>query len=410
HQFNPLTLEGSVGDSAELEDRPHYYSDDQLWLVLAVTAYLKESGDLAFLAEELPFYDKDRQGNVLERGTVREHLARAVAFTRADTGAHGLPLLGFADWNDTVNLPAGAESFFTANLYGAALRELIALFEHLGEAAAAEAYRAAYEEMRARVEACGWDGEWYLRYFDEQGQPVGSRTNTAGQIYLNGQSWPVLSGFAAPERARAAMDAVYRRLNTRYGIKLSAPGFDGYDPKYGGVTTYPPGAKENGGIFVHPNPWAVMAEARLGNGDRAYEYYAQINPAARNAEIEVYESEPYVYAQNVLGDEHPQFGLARNSWLTGTAAWCYQAATQYILGIRPEYAGLRVDPCIPADWSGFTARRRFRGKRLHITVHNPQRVCRGVAKLCVDGKTLPGSLIPADLPGSEHEIEIWLGA
>jgi cellobiose phosphorylase len=205
------------------------------------------------------------------------------------------------------------------------------------------------------------------------------------------------------------MDSVYERLNTKYGIRLSAPGFDGYDPKYGGVTTYPPGAKENSGIFLHPNPWAMIAETFLGNGERAYEYYAQINPVAKNDRIEVYECEPYVYAQNILGEDHPQFGLARNSWLTGTASWCYQAATQWILGIRPDYNGLRVDPCIPSTWSGFSMTRRFRGGMLYITVHNPEHVCKGVVKMMVDGETVPGNLISQELLEGEHDIEVWLG-
>ncbi len=408
HQFNPLTLEGSAGDSMEMEDRPHYYSDDHLWLVLAACAYLKETGDLAFLSENIPFYEKDRQGQPLESAPVREHLRRAVAFTRGDVGTHGMPLLGFADWNDTINLPPGAESLFSANLYGRALLELIELHDHLGETAAAAAYRQAHAEMRARVEAAAWDGGWYVLYFDAVGQPVGSRQNTYGKIHLNGQTWPVLSGFASPERARLALDAVYQYLNTPAGIKLSAPGYDGYDPHYGGVTTYPPGAKENSGIFVHPNPWAVIAEAMLGNGERAFEYYSQINPATHNDQIEVYECEPYVYAQNILGDEHPQFGLARNSWLTGAASWNYQAATQWILGIRPEFRGLRLDPCIPAAWDGFRVVRRYRGSELHITVHNPGHVCRGVARLLLDGRTLPDNLIPPDLPVGRHDIEAWL--
>jgi cellobiose phosphorylase len=419
HQFNPLTLEGDVGDSIEMEDRPHYYSDDHLWVILAVSAYIKETGDLAFLDESVPFYEKDKEGNPLEAGPVLEHLKRGLDFTRRDTGQHGLPLLGFADWNDTVNLPTGSESLLTANLYGKALREVIRLLEYLGDdhdanrsprlRSLAGKYRAAYQEMKSRFESFAWDGEWYLRYFDAEGNPLGSSKNTYGQIYLNGQSWAVISGFASPERGRQAMEAVYKRLNTKYGLKLTVPGFNGYDPKYGGVTTYPPGAKENGGIFLHPNPWAMIAEAMLGNGERAYEYYAQINPAAKNDGIEVYECEPYVYAQNILGDEHPQFGLGRNSWLSGTAAWCYQAATQWILGIRPEYAGLRIDPCIPPSWSRFSVRRRFRGRKLHIAVHNPQGVCKGVTKMTVDGKEAPGNLVPADLPGEEHQVMAWLG-
>jgi cellobiose phosphorylase len=409
HQFNPLTLEGSAGDSIEMEDRPHYYSDDHLWCILASAAYLKETGDLGFLNESVPFYDKDNRGEVLEMGTVLEHLKRGLAFTSQEVGQHGLPLLGFADWNDTINLPAGAESLFTANLYGKALLDMIALLEHLGDAVAANEYRIAYEEMKSHVEATAWDGLWYVRYFDAAGEPLGSSRNTYGQIYLNGQSWPVISGFASPDRARMAMDAVFNKLNTKFGIKLSTPGFNGYDPHYGGVTTYPPGAKENGGIFVHPNPWAVIAETLLGNGDRAYEYYAQINPASRNNRIEVYECEPYVYAQNILGDENPQFGLARNSWLSGTASWCYQAATQWILGIRPEYAGLCIDPCIPTIWRGFSATRRFRGRKFHITVHNPHGVCKGVLEMKVDGKPVLGNYIPADLSDVDHQVEVWLG-
>jgi cellobiose phosphorylase len=409
HSYNPLTMEGNIGDSYEMEDRPHYYSDDHLWLILSVCGYLKETGCLDFLQEQIPFHDKDKAGRPLETGSVLDHLNRGLAFTRRDVGRHGLPLLGFADWNDTVNLPTGAESLFTANLYGRALQEMVALADHLGDREMAEAYRQAHDEMRQRVEAVAWDGEWYTRYFDAEGNPLGSHKNRYGSIYLNGQSWPVLSGFASPERGLQAMDAVYKHLNTRFGIKLSAPGFNGYDPKYGGVTTYPPGAKENGGIFLHPNPWAVMAETMLGRGDRAYEYYSQINPAGKNDSIEVYECEPYVYAQNVLGDEHPQFGLGRNSWLSGTASWSYQAGTQYILGVRAEYDGLRVDPCIPAAWEGFSVTRRFRGRLFHIQVHNPEHACKGVRKMTVNGSELPGNLIPLDLDGSEHRVEVLLG-
>ncbi|MGC1375646.1 MAG: glycosyl transferase, partial [Anaerolineales bacterium] len=222
-------------------------------------------------------------------------------------------------------------------------------------------------------------------------------------------SWAVLSGFAAPERAGKAMQAVYERLNTKYGIKLSMPGYNRYDPKVGGVTSYPPGAKENGGIFLHPNPWAIIAETLIGNGDRAYQYYAQIDPAGKNDMIEVYECEPYVYAQNILSDEHPLFGLARNSWLSGTSSWSYQAATQWILGIRPEYTGLRIDPCIPAAWEGFLATRKFRGGLMRIVVHNPQGVCKGVAKMIVDGNPIIGNIIPLDLAGDDHQVEVWLG-
>jgi cellobiose phosphorylase len=409
HQFNPLTMVANTGEAGKEDESPDYYGDDHLWIVLAVAAYLKETGDLAFLDRELPYYDKDKSGQAIESGTVRDHLHRAIEFTTRDVGRHGLPLLGFADWNDTVNLAAGSESFFIANLYGTALRELIALAEHLGDEATAAEYAVRYATMKERVNAHGWDGEWYVRYFDAGGDPIGSRENEKGQIYANGQSWPVISGFAPPERARAALDAVHRRLNTRYGIKLSAPGYDGFDPAVGGITTYPPGAKENGGIFLHANPWVIIAEALMGNGDRAFEYYAQINPAARNDEIDVYECEPYVYPQNILADEHPQFGLARNSWLTGTASWAYQAATQYILGIRPTYTGLRIDPCIPSAWQGFRARRQFRGAVYEIQVDNPDRVCRGVASIEIDGEPIAGNVVPPMPAGGVHQVLVRLG-
>lgn len=409
HQFNPLNMLGSMGDSAEMEDRPHYYSDDHLWLVLAVCAYIKETGDSVFLNEIIPFYEKDKQDSALESGTVLEHLRRALAFTKSDVGSHGLPLAGFADWNDTINLRTGAESLFTASLYGVALNEMIALCRFLGDEASASTYAANHAEMGARVNQHAWDGEWYIRYFDHDGSPIGSKANEQGKIFLNGQTWPVMAGFASPERAKMALDSVRKHLNTSKGIKLSAPGYNGFDPSKGGVTTYPPGAKENGGIFLHPNPWAMMAETMLGDGERAFAYYIQINPAAKNDILDEYEIEPYVYAQNILADEHPQFGLGRNSWLSGTSSWTYRAGTQYILGIRPDFNGLRIDPCIPAAWSGFRVTRKFRGATYEIQVKNPQKVCKGVAKLVVDGKMLDGNLIPVFADGLTHTIEVTLG-
>jgi cellobiose phosphorylase len=412
HQFNPLTMIGEVGDSAERPDRPHYYSDDHLWGVLAVCAYLKETGDLDFLEEEIGYYNKNTQGKPLgeaEYGSVFDHLLRGVTFTHADLGAHGLPRLGFADWNDTLNLATGAESLLTACLYGKALLELAELCDFRGEAERAESLRAWHAEMAGRVEQAGWDGAWYASYFDADGTALGSHHNAAGQIFNYGQSWPVIAGFAGEERARQALEAVYGRLNTRCGIKLSAPGFNGFDPALGGITTYPPGAKENGGIFLHTNPWVVIAETLLGNGERAYAYYAQVNPAGKNERIEEYECEPYVYPQNILADEHPLFGLARNSWLSGTASWMYQAGTQYILGIRPTYRGLLVDPCIPAAWDGFTVSRSLRGAQYHIDVRNPQHVNKGVARVEVDGKAIEGSTIPYFGDGGVHRVTVVMG-
>lgn len=408
HQFFPSTMEANAGDSREEEDRPDYYGDDHLWIVYAVTQYVKETGNAAFLDKLIPFYQKDKQGKPLESASVWEHLCRAIEFTRGNTGQHGLPLLGFADWNDTVNLPTGAESLMVASMYGKALLDMLDLCRLRGEDDRATQYQAQYEQMKAIVNQCGWDGEWFVRYFDEQGQPVGSHTNAQGQIYTNGQSWPVIAGFAEQERATQALNSVYTKLNTANGIKLSTPGYNGFNPNLGGVSTYPPGAKENGGIFLHSNPWVMIAEAKMGNGDRAYEYYRQINPASKNDVIDIFESEPYCYPQNILGDEHPQFGLGRNAWLSGTSSWTYVAGTQWILGVRPDIDGLIVDPCIPVDWKEFRVKRQFRGATYHIHVTNPDKVSKGVAELRVNGEVLAGNKVPVFTEG-EHQVEVRLG-
>ena len=239
--------------------------------------------------------------------------------------------------------------------------------------------------------------------------PSVRRKTRPGKIWLNAQSWPVLSGFADGDQAVRAMNSAFEKLNTKHGLKLSWPGYNGFDERLGGASTYPPGAKENGGIFLHSNPWAVIAETILGRGERAWRYYEQINPARRNDCIEEFEVEPYCYPQNILGDEHPQHGLGRNSWLSGTASWCWQAATQYILGIRPEYGGLSVNPCIPPSWKGFRVNRTFRGAVYEITVENPKGVSKGVASLLLDGREIKGTLIPAAEPGAEVHVRAVLG-
>jgi cellobiose phosphorylase len=413
HQFNPLTMVADLGLDGDYKDRPRYYSDDHLWIVLAVCAYLRETGDMDFLRKEIPFYDKDEQGRTAEIAPVLEHIARAAAFTRGDVGRHGLPLLGFADWNDTVNLRKGAESVFTACLYGAALLDLAGLADALGDAESAARWRAWHAEMKARVNEAAWDGDWWVRYFDADGAPIGTRSAHSARIWINSQTWSVISGFAEGERARECMDSVLRYLNTERGLKLSWPGYDGYDPAIGGVTTYPPGAKENGGIFLHANPWAIIAECMLGDGDRAWRYYQQINPAARNDDLDGFEVEPYVYPQNVLGNEHPQFGLGRNSWLSGTASWAYQSATQRILGVRADYRGLVVDPRVPGAWKGFAVARRFRGATYRIRVLNPRGAGKGVARASIDGRALGVeggiAVLPLTPRGTVHEAEIELG-
>ncbi len=408
HQFFPSTMEANAGDSREEEDRPDYYGDDHLWIIYAVTQYVKETGNAEFLNKKIPFYQKDADGKPLESASVWEHLCRSIAFTYGNTGQHGLPLLGFADWNDTVNLPTGSESMMVANMYGKALLDMLDLCELRGDDERAKQFQTQYEAMKATVNECGWDGDWYIRYFDENGAPIGSHINAQGQIYTNGQSWPVISGFATPERAKAALDSVNNKLNTANGIKLSTPGYNGFDPQLGGVSTYPPGAKENGGIFLHANPWVMIAEAKVGNGERAYEYYRQINPASKNEDIDTFESEPYCYPQNILGDEHPQFGLGRNAWLSGTSSWTYVAGTQWILGIRPEIDGLVVDPCIPTAWPEFKVCRKFRGAVYHIHVRNPENVAKGVKQMTVNGEAIEGNKAPIFTSG-EHQVEVILG-
>lgn len=406
HQFYPLSMEASHGDAAEMPDRPQYYSDDHLWIILAVCSYITETGDFAFLDEVIPYYEKDKTGQPLESGTVLDHMRRGIEFTRSHTGKHGLPLLGFADWNDTMNLPTGAESLFTAALYGSALQRLIELFTFLGDSDSAAAYQTYYHDMAERVNQHAWDGEWYVRYFTADGEPIGSHKNKHGQIFINSQSWTVLSGFAPVERAKLALESVNKKLNTPNGIKKMTPGYNGFDSAIGGASTYPPGAKENGGIFLHTNPWVIIAETMMGNGDRAFQYYNQMNPAAKNTQIDVYEIEPYAYAQNILADEHPQAGLGRNSWLSGTAAWAYRAATQHILGIMPTYQGLRIDPCIPKHWEGFRVTRHFRGAVYEITVRNPQHVNKGVRTVTVDGTQIEGSVVPFFEDGKPHRVEV----
>jgi cellobiose phosphorylase len=408
HQFFPSTMEANEGDSREEEDRPSYYGDDHLWIIYAVTQYVKETGNSEFLNKIIPFYEKDSKNAPLEKGTVWNHLCRSIEFTRTNTGSHGLPLLGFADWNDTVNLPTGAESLMVANMYGKALLDMLDLCKLRHEIQLSEEFSAQYKHMQKVVNDYGWDGEWYVRYYDENSSPIGSHSNEQGQIYTNGQSWPVISEFATDERAKQALDSVNRKLNTTNGIKLSTPGYTGFEPRLGGVSTYPPGAKENGGIFLHSNPWVMIAEAKMGNGERAYEYYRQINPASKNDDLNTFETEPYCYPQNILGDEHKQFGLGRNAWLSGTSAWTYVAGTQWILGVRPEVDGLLVDPCIPANWPEFTMKRKFRGATYCIHVSNPDSVCKGVREMRVDGERIEGNKAPVFTTG-EHKIDVILG-
>jgi cellobiose phosphorylase len=274
-----------------------------------------------------------------------------------------------------------------------------------GRAAETAGFAQLGAEMSGRVNESSWDGQWYVRAFDDSGAAVGTSTSTEGRIWLESQVWAVLSGVAGPERARACMDSVASHFATRKGIVLFAPAYSTYHPELGYVSVFPPGLKENGAIFCHTNPWAMIAETMLGRGDAAFEYYKAILPSAGNASAERRGTEPYVYSQMIAGREHRDFGQAKNSWLTGTASWNFAAVSQYILGVRPEYEGLRVDPCIPRAWKGFAVTRVFRGDTYRISIANPRKVCRAIRCLKVDGKPVNGNVVAPFGDGALHEVE-----
>lgn len=405
HQFYPLTGEGAIGDAEEGPDEaPKWYSDDHLWIILSITSYIKETGDFDFLKEVVSYVDGGE-------GTVLEHMEKAIEFSLNHVGEHGLLKLGWADWNDTLNLSRTsdkAESVFTTMLFGKALLEMKELFEHLGVKDKADSYREKHERFKKVVHEQAWDGKWFIRAYAEDGSVIGSNKNEKGKIFLEPQPWAFMAEFVSgnDERGKAILESIEELLNTQYGIVLLWPAYDKFDEKIGGTTTYPPGAKENGGIFCHTNPWVMIAEVLAGRRSKAFQYYKQILPSTRNDIADLYEVEPYVYAQNILGKEHPQFGLARNSWLSGTAAWNFVAITQYILGIRPTYEGLVIDPQFPDTWENVKIERIYRGKKYIIEIKNQSgRREKPVCKL--NGKEFEyGTPIIGDK--SENYVEIIL--
>ncbi len=417
HQYQPLTKKGNAEIGGD-------FNDDPLWLVLSAAAYVKETGDAAVLDEPVGFADRPVPG-----ATLLSHLEASIAYTLGHRGPRGLPLIGHADWNDCLNLncfstepnesfqTAGdvkgskAESVMIAGLFLYAAREMAGLYEFLGRGADAARLRADHADMLKVVEEQAWDGEWYARAFDAKGDPVGSRSRGEGRIFIESQGWCVLGGAGLDNgRARQALESVHRHLYTRNGIVLQQPPFSTYHPELGEVSSYPPGVKENAGIFCHNNTWIHLAWCLLGEGERALEYYLSICPSAKEAQIETYRSEPYVYAQMIAGPDAPVSGEAKNSWLTGTAAWTFVTVSQGILGIRPDYRGLRIDPCIPRDWPGFEVTRLFRGTRYRIRVRNPGGLNKGVKKIKVDGRTLEGDTLPLREGGGEVDVEVVLEA
>ncbi|HSB67364.1 MAG TPA: glycosyl transferase [Anaerolineales bacterium] len=393
HQVFPLTGEGGAGLAAEFPDRPQWFCDDPLWLVIAVCAYLRETGNFTYLWNHVAYADGGED-------IVWAHMLRAVEFTLANRGPHGLPRLGFSDWDDTMNLDHGsgkAESVMAAQQFCRVLLDLADLCDQIGKDEDGQRFRAVKDEMSEIINRVAWDGAWYARAFDDEGKPIGVQAEQFHQIGLNTQTWSVLGECAPVERASQAMQSAHQQLNSRYGLALMAPPYRRGDPRVGGTTTYPPGAKENGGIFCHANTWAIIAAARLGWNERAYQYYRQIMPLART-DSDIYKVEPYVYCANICGPEHPQFGYGRNSWLSGTASWTYVAATQWILGIRPTFNGLQIAPAIPQEWPGFAARRIFRNVTYYIDV---ERMGSGNhIALTVDGHPIDGNTVPFPQDGT----------
>ncbi|MGA2503317.1 MAG: N,N'-diacetylchitobiose phosphorylase [Anaerolineales bacterium] len=379
-----------------------YRSDDCLWFFNSIPAYVSETGDLDFYDKILPYADEGED-------SVFYHLKRALEFNIMRIGKHGLPCGLLADWNDCLKLGYYGESLFVAFQVRLGLSIFADIAGRLKKTEEAEWALRVREELDCSIQACAWDGEWFIWAIGEDGTFYGTKNYEEGQIYLNTQVWSVISGSATSAQAEKCMQTVQERLATPYGLMLSSPPFIKTPIDVMRAVVFNPGIKENAGIFNHTQGWGVMAECMLGHGDRAYQYLRASMPAAYNSRAEIRQSEPYVQAQTTYSPFSPRPGNTRTPWLTGAAAWSYFSATQYFLGLRPEIDGLRIDPCIPSIWKGFSAVRKFRGKLLRITVHNPDGVCKGVIKMHINEIDYPGNLVPHDLLGDEHLVEVWLG-
>jgi cellobiose phosphorylase len=379
------------------------HCDDPLWFILAVTEYLKETGDFGLLYAKEPFLDGGE-------GTVLDHLLAVTRFAGADPGPHGLPKFGRGDWNDTLDYIGGrdgGESVWGAMFYVAMLNRLLELLEVLKAPEKVPDIRALRDRLVTAIETHAWDGEWYVRAFGEAGRKIGSKPNRYGKIFINTQSWAVIAGLPDGDRLAAAMGSLRDRLDTPCGPKICAPAFREIDPTIGLITRCVRGKKENGAVFCHPAAWVVQAWCLLGSGDAAFETFKKLLPG--RIDQTAFSAEPYVYSQYITSDEHETAGKASHSWQTGTAAWMYRVAYDHILGLRPSYEGLVIDPVIPPSWPGFKAERVFRGARYLVEVENPEGVMSGVASIDVDGKPVDGKVIAPRPAGTVCRVSVKMG-
>lgn len=416
HQYQPLTKKGNneIGGG---------FNDDPLWLILGTTAYIKETGDFGILDTAVP-YDNEEGSEV----PLFNHLTVSFDHVINNLGPHGLPLIGRADWNDCLNLNcfshdpnesfqttenrsegSKAESLMIAGLFVVCGRDYAELCTRLGKDEEAARARTHVDRMVEAVKQHGWDGEWFLRAYDYNGYKIGSKENIEGQIYIESNGWCSMAGIGLEEgMTEKALNAVKERLDCEHGIVLNNPPYTKYYIEYGEISSYPPGYKENAGIFCHNNPWIIIGETVLGRGDRAWEYFRKICPSYSEAISDLHKVEPYVYAQMIAGKDAFKPGEAKNSWLTGTAAWNFYTISQYILGIRTAYDGLIIDPCIPPEWEQYCVTRRFRGTTYCITVKNPEKQMKGVRAITLNGEPVKGNLVPLQPVGSECEVEVIL--
>lgn len=417
HQYQPLTKKGNA-------DIGGGFNDDPLWLILSTSAYIKETGDATILNNEIGFADIENS-----KATLLDHLYISLKYTLANRGPHGLPLIGHADWNDCLNLNcfstepgesfqlAGhiendrtAESVMIAGLFCKACDEMADILRHINKKDEAEKYIKHADEMRDTIYKYGWDGEWFLRAYDSYSNKLGSSENEEGKIFIESQGWCILGGLGLENGyALKALDSVKKHLATPNGIILQQPAFSKYYVHLGEVSSYPPGYKENAGIFTHNNTWIQIAETILGRGDQAMEYYKSICPPTKEEQIDIYRSEPYVYSQMTAGRDAPTPGEGKNSWLTGTVAWSFVTLSQHILGIKPDFDGLIIDPCIPSLWDKFNVTRKYRGSTYNITVSNPKHICKGIKKVLINGDEFTGNKIPVYNDGKVYNIQVELG-